>query len=92
MDSGRQLAVKKQIETRTATMQRLARTTSADSISLAMAQDELKDLERELKALVDDESDSPEPDAMVRVPLRPRPHLNSGAIALVEPDDPYLMV
>jgi hypothetical protein len=35
--------------------------------------------------------DSPEdgePDALVGAPLTPRPHLNSGAIALHEPDDP----
>jgi len=35
-----------------------------------------------------DSSDLGEPDALVGARLRPRPHLNSGAIALPLPDEP----
>lgn len=34
---------------------------------------------------IDDSSGGP--DAPVRAPIKPRPHLNSGAIALPEPDE-----
>ncbi len=36
----------------------------------------------------DDSSTSTDPDALVYSPLKPKPHLDSGAIALPEPDDP----
>lgn len=32
--------------------------------------------------------DHSEPDAMIGAPIKPRPHVNSGAIALPEPDSP----
>jgi hypothetical protein len=41
----------------------------------------------ELETSQDESPDSDEPTAMVCAPLRPRPHLNSGAIALPEPDE-----
>jgi hypothetical protein len=34
-----------------------------------------------------DEPDDDDGDAAVCAPIRPRPHLNSGAVALDEPDD-----
>ena len=36
--------------------------------------------------LLDDDMDSGGPDALVGAPLKPRPNLNSGAIALPEPE------
>lgn len=50
-------------------------------------------LQRKLRQMLsrknrpDDASDSDGGDALVGAPLRPRPHLNSGAIALEEPDE-----
>jgi hypothetical protein len=38
--------------------------------------------------LRDDSSEDDEGDALVGAPIRPRPHLNSGAVALDLPDDP----
>jgi hypothetical protein len=38
--------------------------------------------------LLGNASDSSEPDSLVDTPAKPRPHLNSGAIALPEPDNP----
>jgi hypothetical protein len=35
---------------------------------------------------IDDFPDSGSPDALTGAPLKPRPHLNSGAVALPEPD------
>jgi hypothetical protein len=35
----------------------------------------------------DDSPDFDEPDAFVGAPNKPRPHLNSGAVAPPEPDD-----
>ena len=35
---------------------------------------------------IDDFPDSGAPDALKGAPLKPRPHLNSGAVALPEPD------
>jgi hypothetical protein len=35
-----------------------------------------------------DEDDGDDGDALVGAPIRPRPHLNSGAVALDLPDDP----
>jgi hypothetical protein len=35
---------------------------------------------------IDDSPDSGAPDALTGAPLKPRPHLNSGAVALPEPD------
>jgi hypothetical protein len=35
---------------------------------------------------IDDSPDSGAPDALKGAPLKPRPHLNSGAVALPEPD------
>jgi hypothetical protein len=46
---------------------------------------ELEDLHNELKAL-GDAPDSGEPDAFLCAPLTPLPHLNSGSIALPEPE------
>jgi hypothetical protein len=37
---------------------------------------------------IDDSRDSGPPDALTTAPLKPRPHLNSGAVALPEPDKP----
>ena len=34
------------------------------------------------------EDDEDEGDVLVGAPIRPRPHLNSGAVALELPDDP----
>jgi hypothetical protein len=47
---------------------------------------DLEDLQNELKSLQDDS----ESNGSVRVPLKPQPHLSSGAIALAEPDEPNL--
>ena len=52
---------------------------------------ELVDLQNELEFVRDTPSASDDPDAPVYSPLKPRPHLRSGAIALpepVEPDEP----
>jgi hypothetical protein len=35
-----------------------------------------------------DQGPNNEPDAPIGAPIQPRPHLNSGAIALPEPDNP----
>jgi len=40
----------------------------------------------ELRDLIGDESG--EPDMFLGAPIKPRPHRNSGAIALPEPDEP----
>jgi hypothetical protein len=40
----------------------------------------------ELESMEDDSQDSDEPTEPVGAPLKPRPHLNSGAITLPEPD------
>jgi hypothetical protein len=37
--------------------------------------------------LSDDSSEDDEGDALVGAPIRPRPHLNSGAVVLELPDD-----
>lgn len=37
--------------------------------------------------LRDDSSEDDEGDALVGAPIRPRPHLNSGAVALDLPDE-----
>jgi|HubBroStandDraft_1064217.scaffolds.fasta_scaffold356085_1 hypothetical protein len=50
----------------------------------------LEDLESELKNLLDNPPDSEDWSASVCVPVRPPPHLNSGAIALPEPEEPNL--
>jgi hypothetical protein len=42
----------------------------------------------EAELLDNDPSDSGELDPLVGAPLKPRPHLSSGAIALSEPDEP----
>jgi hypothetical protein len=47
---------------------------------------ELTELQNELEFLRSEPSGSDEPDVMVGVPRKPRPHLNSGAVALPEPD------
>ncbi len=47
---------------------------------------DLDGLISELEFLRDNGPDSGEPDAVVGVPLNPLPRLNSGAIALPEPD------
>jgi len=49
---------------------------------------ELEDLRGELEFLRDNRPGSGEPDALVCVPLNPLPRLNSGTIALPEPDEP----
>jgi hypothetical protein len=49
---------------------------------------ELADLTSELEFLRDSRPGSGEPDAPVCVPLNPRPCLNSGSVALPEPDEP----
>jgi len=36
----------------------------------------------------DSSEDDEDGDALVGAPIRPRPHLNSGAVALELPDDP----
>jgi hypothetical protein len=45
------------------------------------------ELRSELEYLRSEPSGWDEPDAFVGAPLKPRPHLNSGAVALPEPDD-----
>ena len=40
----------------------------------------------ELEAQPDESSNTDEPTGLVHAPVKPRPHLNSGAIALPEPD------
>jgi len=49
---------------------------------------ELMDLQNELEFVRDNPSASGNADAVVYSPLKPRPHLNSGAIALPEPEEP----
>jgi len=48
---------------------------------------ELDDLQNELRVVRGDSSDSDEPDTLIRVPLKPRPHMSSGAIALPETEE-----
>jgi len=45
----------------------------------------LEDLESELASLLENPPESDDWSASVSVPLKPPPHLNSGAIALPEP-------
>jgi hypothetical protein len=47
----------------------------------------LQELLRRQELSMDDSPDSSAPDALKGAPLKPRPHLNSGAVALPEPDE-----
>lgn len=49
---------------------------------------ELDDLRNELDFLRGNFSGSGETPSLVRAPLNPPPHFNSGAVALPEPDEP----
>jgi hypothetical protein len=69
-------------------MMKLPLGASGPSEDVLTAMIELEDLRSELEFLSDNRHGSDEPDAFVRAPLNPLPHLNSGAIALPEPDEP----
>ena len=55
-----------------------------DELITAMV--ELEGLRNELAFLQDDSSEPGEPDAFLDAPVKPPPHLSSGAIALPEPE------
>jgi hypothetical protein len=61
---------------------------SEPSEKMLTAMMELADLNSELEFLRDNRPGSGEPDAPVCAPLNPVPRLNSGSIALPEPDEP----
>ena len=65
----------------------LAMGASVPSDSLMAVTIELGTLENELKAC--DSPDFGEPDVFIPAPLKPRPHLSSGAIELREPEDEF---
>jgi len=47
----------------------------------------LQELLLRQKISTDDSPDSGPPDTLTATPLKPRPHLNSGAVASPEPDE-----
>jgi hypothetical protein len=59
-----------------------------DSLGLVDAIFELDDLQSQMESLRNDSPDATESDSLVGAPLKPPPHLNSGAIALPQPEDP----
>ena len=63
-------------------MRNLPEGASVPSEDLITAVVEIEDLRKELEFLRSDSSDSGEPDAFVGAPVKPVPHLHSGAIAL----------
>ena len=67
-------------------MMNLPEGASVPSEDLITALVEVADLTNELEFLQNDSSDSGEPGAFVGAPIKPAPHLNSGAVALPEPD------
>ena len=58
------------------------------SEELLTASVELQDLRNELEFVRDTPPISDACDSFVPAPIKPFPHLNSGAIALPEPDEP----
>jgi hypothetical protein len=77
---------REQIEFRTAEVIEMMQAAPVPPKKVAGLLADLEDLEKELEFLRDGPDDSDEPFAMVCAPLKPVPHLNSGAIALPEPD------
>ena len=63
---------------------------SVPSADLMSAMVELDDLENQLESLRDDSLNSEESGPFVCAPLKPPPHLNSGAIPLPDPEEPNL--
>jgi hypothetical protein len=61
---------------------------SVPSDDLMNAMVELDDLENQLESLRDDSSNFEESGPFVCTPLKPPPHLNSGAIPLPDPEEP----
>ena len=90
MDRERELATRERLRTQEFRLQELMMNlpegASVPSEDLITAMVEIEDLRNELEFLQDDSSDSGEPDAFVGAPIKPFPHLNSGAIALPESD------
>jgi hypothetical protein len=67
-------------------MMNLPEGSSVASEDLITAMVKVEDLRNELEFLQNDSSDSGEQNAFVGAPIKPFPHLHSGAIALPEPD------
>ena len=67
-------------------MMNLSHGASEPSEDMLTVMVELEDLHNELQFLRDNRAGSDEPDALVFAPPNPLPHLNSGTIALPEPD------
>jgi len=90
MDRERELATLERLRTQEFRLHELMMDTPegayVPSEDLITAMAEVEDLRNELEFLQNDSSDSGEPDAFVGAPVKPFPHLNSGAIALPEPD------
>jgi len=90
MDRERDLATRKRLRTEEfrlhELMMNLPDGASVPSEDLIAAIVEVEDLRNELEFLENDSSDSGEPGAFVGAPIKPAPHLNSGAVALPEPD------
>jgi hypothetical protein len=69
-------------------MTTLANATPELSEELLTASVELEDLRNELEFVRRNPPSSDAWDSFVPAPIKPFPHLNSGAIALPEPDEP----
>jgi hypothetical protein len=69
-------------------MMKLPEGASVPSEDAIAAMVEMEELRNELEFLQNDASDSGERDAFVGAPVKPLPHLNSGAVALPESDKP----
>ena len=90
MDSKQELALREEIEGRAAELNWMTNALPCGAFvppdDVVRVLTELEDLQNELAFLRDDPPDPDEPFASVCAPLKPAPHLNSGAIALSEPD------
>lgn len=92
MSQERELATRERLRTQELRLHELIMNfpepASGPSEDLIAALVELEDLRSDLRFLQDDSSDPMEPDALVGAPIKPLPGLNSGAVALPEPDVP----
>jgi hypothetical protein len=90
VDREREVATRERLRAQESRLQELMMNlpdgASVPSEDLITAMVEAEDLRNELEFLQNDSTDSGEPDAVVGAPIKPLPHLNSGAIALPEPD------
>jgi hypothetical protein len=92
MDRERELAMRELLHAQEFRLNELIMTSRPEGASvpqdeLITAMVELEDLRNELEFLQNDSSDSGESNAFVGAPIKPPSHLNSGAIALPEPDE-----